>query len=112
MQKNKPKKEVIPVLKAKLSILEEEIRNDVSLPVVASFGFIIALVWRDAIKSGIDEFLLRAGLTKQVYIYDLISAIIVTIVVMTLMIFVTRFSRAKKEKRIEKKIESIEDKEN
>ena len=99
----KPKKEVIAKLKGELEIIKEEIRNDVSVPVVASFGFIIALIWRDAIQAGINEFLSRAGLLEKAYVYQIISAIIVTIAVIIIMVLVTKFSRVKRKKMIEKK---------
>lgn len=94
-------------LRAKLLTLEMEIKNDISVPIVASFGFIIALIWRDAIKGAIDEFLVRAGLADKAYIYNFVSAIIVTIIVIAIMISVTRFSRRKKEKRIESRVKNI-----
>ena len=101
---------MIDVIHAKLLALEMEIRNDVSIPIVASFGFIIALVWRDAIKGAVDEFLVRAGLVDQAYVYNFISAVIVSIVVVSIMIAVTRFSRGKKEKRLKRNIEKISEK--
>ncbi len=101
------KGEIVAKLKGKLEVLEEEIRKDVSVPVVASFGFIIALVWRDAIKGVLDEFLIRRGLTENAYLYNFVSAIIVTIVVISIMIFVTRFSQAKKKKRINRNLGKI-----
>lgn len=106
----KGKKENLFDLKAKLWILQEEIRKDVSLPVVASFGFIIALVWRDAIKASLDEYLIKMGLLDKAYLYNFISAIIVTCVVIVIMIMVTRFGRSKTEKRIEKKIKEVKKK--
>ena len=104
---NDTKNEIIAGLKGKLAALEMEIKNDVSIPVIASFGFIIALVWRDAIKGAIDEFLLRAGLLERAYFYNFISAIIVTIIVIAIMILVTRFSRVKKTRNLKKRIENI-----
>ncbi|MFH1521397.1 MAG: DUF5654 family protein [archaeon] len=92
--------EIIAGLKAKLATLEMEIKNDVSVPIVASFGFLVALVWRDAIKAAIDEFLLRSGLLERAYFYNFISAIIVTIIVITIMIVITRFSRSRKKKKL------------
>ena len=90
-----------------------EIKTDISIPVVASFGFIIALVWRDAIKAALDEYLLKAGLTGSVYLYQTIYAMIVTTIVIVIMIFITKWGRAKKTKKIakaiEKKIEEIEE---
>jgi len=104
------KDKMMDSLRVKLLALEMEIKHDVSVPIVASFGFIIALVWRDAIKGAVDEFLVRAGLMSEAYIYNFVSAIIVTIIVIVIMIMVTRFSREKKEKRLEKNIEKISEK--
>jgi hypothetical protein len=106
----KTKGEVVNSIHAKLLALEMEIKNDVSVPIVASFGFIIALVWRDAIKGAVDEFLLSSGLLEQAYVYNFISAIVVTVIVITIMIFVTRFSRSRREDRLEKKIHRISQK--
>ena len=91
-------------LKTEINAIKEEIREDVSGPVVASFGFIIALVWRDAIRSIIDEVLTNAGLLDKMWIYDVVSAIIVTAFVILIMIMVTKFSQKKKRKKIERKI--------
>lgn len=110
MAKKKSKKEVIATLKGKLQVLEDEIRNDISIPVVASFGFIIALVWRDAIRGIIDEVLIRAGLTGKAYLYNIISAIIVTVIIMALMILISKFNRAKKKKRIKERFKEIKEK--
>ncbi len=104
---HKNKEEMFSNFHSKLMTLEMEIRNDVSVPIVASFGFIIALVWRDAIKAAIDEFLLRAGLLDQAYLYNFVSAIIVTIVVIMIMIMVTRFSKGRGTEKIEKNLKSI-----
>ncbi|PIN93618.1 hypothetical protein COU54_02350 [Candidatus Pacearchaeota archaeon CG10_big_fil_rev_8_21_14_0_10_31_24] len=96
---------VLKAVREELIAIKEEVRNDVSGPVVASFGFIIALVWRDAIQSAFGEYLLRAGLTEKAYIYQFISAIIVTIAVIIIMVTITKISRARRVERIEETIE-------
>ena len=88
-------------IRAKILTLEMELKNDISVPIIASFGFIIALVWRDAIKGVVDEFLIRMGLMDKAYVYNFMSAIIVTIIVIVIMLLVIRFSKKKKEERIE-----------
>lgn len=90
-----------------LIAIKEEIRADVVGPVVASFGFIIALIWRDAIRSTLNEFLSRAGLLEKAYIYDIVSAIIVTILVILIMIGVTKFGKKRKEGKIEEAVEKV-----
>jgi uncharacterized membrane protein (DUF106 family) len=101
-KKELPKRELIERLKTEVNLLKEEIRHDVTGPVVASFGFIIALIWRDALRSILDEILGRAGLLQKAYIYDVLSAIIVTIFVIIIMVMITRLSRSKKRKKIQR----------
>ncbi len=95
-------------IRAELYAIKEEIRNDVSGPVIASFGFIIALVWRDAIKGALDHYLQQMGLLEKAYLYNFISAVIITIFVIIIMVSVTKLSRAKRRKRIKKEMRSIE----
>ncbi len=99
------KEEVIAKLRGELDVLKEELRSDVAVPVAASFGFIIALIWRDAIQKTISTFLTKMGLDSEYYIYQIISAVVVTAIVIILMILITIFSRKKKRARIEKKIQ-------
>jgi len=97
--------DVVPKLKAELDILKRYLKKDVSLPIVASFGFIIALVWRDAIRATLDRFLSRLDVLKEAYVYEIVSAVIVTILIMIIMIAVTEFSRSRKTKKIGKEVE-------
>lgn len=110
VRKKLSNKEVIAKLEGEIGAIKKEIQRDVVGPVVASFGFIIALVWRDAIKASLDEYLIKMGLLDKAYLYNFISAIIVTCVVIVIMIMVTRFGRSKTEKRIEKKIKEVKKK--
>jgi hypothetical protein len=103
-EKTKTRKEISTRLIAEFGALKEEIRSDILGPVIASFGFIIALIWRDAIRSTINELLSRAGLLENVYIYDIISAIIVTIIVIGIMLFITRLRKKRKKKRFQKAV--------
>ncbi|MFW5847051.1 MAG: DUF5654 family protein [Nanoarchaeota archaeon] len=102
----KSKNEILAHLMGKLEAIDNEIKNDVTPAVVASFGFIIALVWRDAIKGALDYYLEKAGLTEQAYLYNFVSALIVTIVVIFIMIVVTKYGRTKKQKKIKKAVEN------
>jgi uncharacterized membrane protein len=106
-KENIEKKEfhVLKKLSEELSVMREELRTGISPAILASFGFIVALVWRDAIQSIINEILLRAGLLEKAYIYQIISAIIVTIIVLLVMLFVYNFNQSKKKERIEQTIE-------
>lgn len=106
--KKKNKNEIVAELQTDLKNIKRELKHDVTPAVVASFGFIIALIWRDAIKSGIDEFLTRAGLLDKAYLYNFVSAIIVTFIVIFIMIVIAKWGRKKKKRKIKKVIRRIE----
>ncbi len=96
--------EIVLKLKTELDILKKYIKKDVSLPIVASFGFIIALVWKDAISITLDEFLSKTYLPQGTCIYEIVSAIIVTFLIMIVMVLVTEFSKSRKTKKIGKEV--------
>jgi len=95
--------EVLRWMGRDMARLEESVRNDITPAVVASFGFIIALVWRDAIAAALERFLENAGLTEKAYLYNFISAAIITVIVIGIMIVVTKYGRRKRKKRVENK---------
>lgn len=99
MAKGEVKKRKTSGFKKKVITLKNDLKHDISIPIVASLGFIIALIWRDAIRSTLDHFLSSTGLIEQAYIYDIISAIIVTVIVIVIMITISRISRRNKEEK-------------
>ncbi len=67
---------------------KKEVRKNVLKAVLAAFAFVIALVWRDAIKDFVNEIIKRAGIEGTGYIYSIVTAFIVTLVcVIGIMIF-------------------------
>ncbi len=58
----------------------KEIQKNVATAILAAFGFIIALVWRDAIQESIDNLLKILNLTGTGYFYRILTAVIVTLV--------------------------------
>ena len=46
---------VIKHIKSAGSRLKSEIKKNTLTAILAAFGFIIALVWRDAIQAGVNE---------------------------------------------------------
>jgi len=71
------------MVKKSLSEIKREFRNSVNTAILAAFGFLIALSWRDLISEWVDKISAYAPLQGQ-----LISTIIVTIVCV-LGIFIT-----------------------
>ncbi len=59
---------------------KKEFRNQATVAVIAAFGFLIALSWRDFISDTVNKIVLSLGVYDQLYIYKLFSAILITII--------------------------------
>lgn len=62
------------------SKFRSEVKKNVLKAVLAAFAFVIALIWRDAIRSGVDEIIKRVGIEGTGYIYQITMAVIVTVI--------------------------------
>lgn len=84
---------------SKAAEFKKEVRKNVLKAILAAFAFIIAFAWRDAIKEGVNELVVRYGIEGTGYVYHIISALIVTLVcVIGIMIF----SRMKGKEEVKK----------
>ena len=72
--------------------LKNETKKHVVTAMVAAFGFIIALVWRDAIKESINNFIANFSIIGSPAIITFYTAIITTIIAVTGIILVTKWS--------------------
>ena len=73
-----------------------EAKKKASIAISAAFAFVIALVWRDAIKEAIDKILENLGMTGSAYIYNIIAAVIVTVICVIGIMFISRWGEAEK----------------
>ena len=79
---------VIRKLKDGANELKRRARKRTIEAIVAAFAFVIALVWRDAIKKMIDALALRMGFPETAYVHDVILALLITVVcVIGIMVF-------------------------
>jgi hypothetical protein len=61
--------------------LRQSFRNNIITAVLAAFGLIIALVWKDVIQAGVDLLVLNFGLTLSAdLISKAIAAMLVTLI--------------------------------
>jgi len=72
--------------------LQKEARKHTTTAISAAFAFVIALVWRDAIRSTIDSTILKLGIPDTAYAFEFIMAGILTVVCVLGIIIVSRFS--------------------
>jgi hypothetical protein len=83
------------VVPSKAAEARREIRKNTVTAIIAAFGFIIALVWRDAIKEAVDNLVEAAGLTGSGYLYTLLTAVIITVVCVIGIMLFSAFSEKK-----------------
>ena len=72
--------------------LKREVRKQIVTAITAAFAFIIALTWRDAIRSSIDSVVAKLGVSKTVYFYEFIIALIITLICIGGILIFSRFS--------------------
>ena len=58
---------------------KREFRIQTTTALIAALAFIIALVWRDFIADSINKIVTVLGVSENLYLYKLLSAVIVTI---------------------------------
>ncbi|KKQ90497.1 MAG: hypothetical protein UT11_C0005G0038 [Berkelbacteria bacterium GW2011_GWA2_38_9] len=86
-------------IKETASKLKSEIKKNILTAVLAAFGLIIALVWRDAIQAIINEIVSRVGINGSGYVYQTTTAAVITIICV---LGILLFSRLKGEEDVKK----------
>ena len=77
--------------KKKISELKKRMRRRIVEGVVAAFAFIIALIWRDAIRNTIDSFVAKLGIPETAFGYEFIIAAILTVVCVIGIMIVSKY---------------------
>jgi len=86
-------------LKKAAEKFHKEIRKNIVTAVTAALGFMIALVWRDAIQESIDKIMTYIGLTGDVYLFRIFSAVLVTFIAVIGVMFISRWAEKKEDKK-------------
>lgn len=79
-------------IKEATSKFQKEVRKNVASAILAAFGFVIALVWRDAIQENVHKLIGVLGLTESMYLYKLIIALLVTVICVAGILFLSKWS--------------------
>ncbi len=75
------------------TMLGTEFRHHAATAIMAAFGFIIALVWKDLIVKLVEQIAADNLIARYPYIADLFSAIIVTAVSVVGIIFISKWAK-------------------
>ena len=100
-QQKEVEKQVEKVVKKRLSsrLLEKttffgsEFKKQTATAIIAAFGFLVALVWRDLILKVVENISKTSLLEKYPYIAELYTAIIVTIIAVIVIALISRWSQ-------------------
>ena len=78
--------------KAAIKELKNETKKHVVTAIVAAFGFIIALVWRDSIKEFINTITANFSINGSLALVTFYTAIITTIIAAIGIVLITKWS--------------------
>jgi hypothetical protein len=73
----------------------QEVRKNVATAILAAFGFMIALVWRDVVKDGVTKLIEYSSLTGDGFTFTVITAFITTVICVIGIIYFSRWSEKK-----------------
>lgn len=77
-------------IKKAASKLKSEVKKNILAAILAAFGFIIALVWRDAIQAALNEIVARVGIEGTGYVYQITMAALITIICVIGILFLSK----------------------
>lgn len=80
------------MVKETIKKLRFEMRKAIVTSIVAAFGVLIALVWKDVVKDFVDKVVAAANISESAPYYHLISAAIITVICVIGIIITGKFS--------------------
>ncbi len=83
--------EFVGKMREKVRKFRREFRKQIVLATIAAFGFLIALTWRDFISEIVGYFVKSLGLPSPLYIYKLMTALIITFLAVLGILIITKF---------------------
>lgn len=75
--------------------IHQEIRKNIGKAVLAAFGFMIALVWRDVIKEGVNKLVEVFSFDGDGFSFTIIIAFVTTFISVIGIIYFSRWSEKK-----------------
>ena len=84
-------KQTAQIAKQAVKGLGNETQKHTVTAIVAAFGFIIALVWKDAIKGYVNLLIIKLSISGASHVITLYTAIITSIIAVMGIVIVTRW---------------------
>ena len=83
--------EYISRARAKTLKIKKEFQKHTTTAIIAAFGFLIALSWRDFVSDAVNKIIQYLGVEEKSYLLKLLSAVIVTILAIVGILLVSKF---------------------
>lgn len=74
------------------SKLKKEFKRQTVIAILAALAFLIALSWRDFISDSVTKIVDLLGVSNQIYLYKLLSVLIVTFLAVVGILIVSKFN--------------------
>ncbi|MFA5060997.1 MAG: DUF5654 family protein [Candidatus Pacearchaeota archaeon] len=74
----------------------KEFKKQTAIAIVAAFGFLIALAWRDFISEVVTKIVESLGVETSLYLYKLLAAVIITIIAIIGIILASKLNSEEK----------------
>jgi len=84
-------KKVIKHLSLKSQKVKKEFKKQSVTAIVAAFAFLIALSWKDFITGSVTQIVSYFGVSDQLYLYKLLTALIITFIAIFGILLMSRF---------------------
>jgi len=85
-------------MKQKIIAFHKEFKKHTTVAILAAFAFLIALAWRDFFSDLVNYLIKNFGLSGEVYLYKLISAVLITLIAVIGIIIISKINVDDKQK--------------
>ena len=75
---------------SKAKELKQRTKNRIITAITAAFAFVIALVWKDAIRKIVDAIIENLNIPETAYLHEIIIALIVTVICVVGIMIISR----------------------
>ena len=71
------------------------VRKNIGIAIMGAFALVIALVWNETIKEGVDRLMEILGIRPETYAFKMVAAIIVTVICVIGILIFSRWAEKK-----------------
>ncbi|UCD02795.1 MAG: hypothetical protein JSV63_03355 [Candidatus Aenigmatarchaeota archaeon] len=75
--------------------VQSDVKKSIATAILAAFGFMIALVWRDVVKEGVNKLIEMFSMTGDGFSFTIITAFVTTVICVIGIIYFSRWSEKK-----------------